>query len=122
VVGDIENAVILLFGIGKDDAQIWMHFLVYFYRQYSFTFSQGHAAVEQLVGAENIKVPDELPGMIVNNLAAFFELIELFQDRDRYDDIMFIEMVDAGAVMENDIGIKDENLFFIYHVLLLKLS
>jgi hypothetical protein len=52
-----------------------------------------------------------LPGMVIYNLAALLEVIQFFQNRDRNDDIVFFKIVDAGTVMENNVGVEDEDLF-----------
>ena len=47
--------------------------------------------------------------MKVERVVPFFKIIEFFENRDGDHDVMFIEMVDAAAVVQDYIGIEDEN-------------
>ena len=48
--------------------------------------------------------------MEVDNLASFFETVEFFQDGDRDDDVVFVEVVEAGAVVQDYVGVEDKDL------------
>ena len=57
--------------------------------------------------------PDELAGVVVEGFVPFFELVQLFEDDDGHDDVVFLELVDAGAVVEDDVGVEDEDFFLL---------
>jgi hypothetical protein len=57
-----------------------------------------------------------LAGMVVDDLTAFFELVQFFKYRDRYDYIVFIETIDAGTVVQDNVGVEDKDFFNIRHV------
>ncbi len=48
--------------------------------------------------------------MVVDNLAAFFEAVEFFEYGDRDDDVVFVEVVEAGAVVQDYVGVEDKDL------------
>jgi hypothetical protein len=74
------------------------------------------ASVEELVGAYFIEFPDELPGMVVDDLAALFELVQFFKDRDRDDNIVFVETIDTGTVVQDNVGVENKDFFILWHV------
>ena len=121
VVSDIENAVIFFLSIGKDQLQVRVHFFIEADGQYTLAFSQSHIAVEKLAGTQLVDFPDKFPGMMVDDLRALLELIEFLKNRDRDDNIVFLEVVDTGTVMEDDIGIENEKLFLFLHGIMLSL-
>jgi hypothetical protein len=113
MVGDIEDAMVLFFGVGKDQLQVGMHFLVEADGQHALAFPEGHITVEQLAGTQFVDFPNELPGMMVDDLAAFFKLIEFFENRNGNNNVMFLEIIDTGAVVEDDIGVEDKEFFLL---------
>ena len=69
------------------------------------------AAVKEFVAAEGVEGAEELAGVVVEGFVALFELIELLEDDDGHDDVVFFEVVEAGAVVEDDVGVEDEDFF-----------
>jgi len=70
-----------------------------------------NAAVKELIGTYFIEIPDELAGIVVDDLAALFELVEFFKNRDRDDDVVFVKTMDAGIVVQDNVGVEDEDFF-----------
>lgn len=68
-----------------------------------------YACREEGVASEQIERAREFPRVIVALLFAFFEVIELFQHGDGYDDVVLFELIDAGTVVQNDVGVEDED-------------
>jgi hypothetical protein len=115
VVGDVEDAVVFLLDIGKEQLQVLVHLLVEANVEGALVYAQGHAAVEELAGAQTIELAHELAGMVIDGLAAFLELIEFLQHGNGEDDVVLVEVVDARAVVEDDVGVEDEDLFVFCH-------
>ena len=57
-------------------------------------------------------MPDEFAGVIVNRVVPFFELIKLFQHRNRQHNIVFLKILDARTVMQNHVRIQHKQLAF----------
>ncbi len=70
--------------------------------------ADGDPAVKDAFGADLVEFFQEMPRLEVEGFVAFFEFVELFNDRDGNNNIMFLELVKAGAIMEDDIGVEDE--------------
>ena len=48
--------------------------------------------------------------MVVEGFIALFKLVKLLKNRNRHHNVMLLELIDAGAVMEYHISVKDKNL------------
>ena len=57
----------------------------------------------------------ELTRLEVDVFVAPFELIDLFEHRDRDDHVMFTEVFDAARIVKNNIGVEYEELAFVGH-------
>ena len=53
--------------------------------------------------------------MIVNYLTAFLELVEFLKYWDWYDYIVFIKVIDAGTVMEDNVGVENKDFLSFLH-------
>ena len=71
-----------------------------------------HAAIKQLVAAERVKRSDKFSGMVVERLVALFKLIKLLNHGNGHHNVVLLELIDTGAVMEYHISVKDKNLLF----------
>ena len=50
--------------------------------------------------------------MIIERSVSLLELIELLDDGYRDDDIMFVELIDAGTVVQQNIGVENKQFLF----------
>jgi hypothetical protein len=57
--------------------------------------------------------------MVVDDLTALLELIQFFEYQDRYDYIVFIEIIDAGTVVQDNV-VSRMKIFLIFGMLLLR--
>lgn len=121
MVGDIEDVVIGFFG-GEIPRQIGVKIPFELNADFSQFRTERDAAVEDGVFAEGVQSAYEFTGMAIEGLVAFLELIELFHDRDGNDNVVLFELVKATAVVEDDIGIKDKELLFPWHLGLFRLA
>ena len=80
-------------------------------RYVSFAVADGNATVKNAVACQRIQGAEEFPGVAIKDVFTFFEPVQFFDDHDGDYQIMFIKMVNTGAVMQDDIGIENENLF-----------
>ena len=48
--------------------------------------------------------------MEVDIFVAALELVEFLEHRDRNRDVVLLEIADAAAVVEDDVGVEDEEL------------
>ena len=100
-----------------------MEFAVQLDGDFSEARSDRHAAVEQVFAAQQIQCADKFSGMIVEDFTAFFELIEFFKNCYGDDDVVFRKLIDTGAVVKDDVGVKNERGFlFSWHRLTCDLS
>ena len=53
---------------------------------------------------------EKIPGVEIDVVVAFLEAIELLDDRDRNDDVVFLKVIDATGVVKNDIRIEHQEL------------
>ena len=53
--------------------------------------------------------------MVVDYLTAFFKVVQLFKNCDGDDNVMLLEVVDAGAVVQDNVGIEDKGFFLRGH-------
>ncbi len=49
--------------------------------------------------------------MEVEGVVAFLEIVELFKNRDRNNDVVLTKLVNTATVVEDYIGIEDEYFF-----------
>ena len=75
------------------------------------SFANGKPPVKQMCAAYGVKITGKLPGMMVNGLVAFLKLVQFFNNRYGDNDIVLFKLIDAGAVVKNNIGIENKNLF-----------
>jgi hypothetical protein len=81
--------------------------------------SDFQTAVKQLITAQRIKCSGKFPGVKIDCGPALFELVEFFKNGDGHHNVMLLKLIDAGAVMQYYIRIKNEYfLFSLSHVLL----
>ena len=93
-----------------------MEFPVQFDGDFSQARPDGDAAVEQVFATQQIQRTDKFSGMKIQYFTAFFKLIEFFKNRYGDDDIVFRKMINTGAVVKNDVGVKNERGFlFSWH-------
>ena len=78
------------------------------------TRSDLQAAVKKLIGGQRIRAPGNSPGMKVQEVVTFFETVQLLQNGDRDDEIVFGELVDAGTIVQNYIGVENKRLGRIF--------
>ena len=114
-VGAVEDAVIG-HAVIEDRFKIGMEFLVETDKQFALVLADRDAAVEDAIPADLVDLLEEMPGMEVQALIALFKFVEFLNNGNGDDNIMFFELVKTRAVVENDIGVKDEYFFFaLYH-------
>ena len=71
------------------------------------------AAVKNSISTKFIKSPDKFAGMIVDDLVAAFEIVQFLEYRNRNNYIIIVKMAQRIAVMQNNIGIENENFFIL---------
>jgi len=79
--------------------KVWVEFLVELDDKVAAVLADGDAAVENTVCTDLIKFFEEMPGLEVEGFVPFLEFIKFFDDCDGDNNIMFFELVEAGAVM-----------------------
>ena len=60
------------------------------------------------VAGEGVEAAEELTGLEMDVFVAPLELVELLEDGDRNRDVVFLELPNAAAVVEDDVGVEDE--------------
>ena len=53
--------------------------------------------------------------MEVDDLAAFFEMVKFLQNWNGNNNVVVFKVIDAGTVMEDNIGVEHENFLFMGH-------
>jgi hypothetical protein len=74
------------------------------------TGTDGQAAVEQLVGAQGVKRPHKLPRVKIEAPAPLLEAVQFLYHGDWNEDVVVLELVDAAAVVKNDVGVEYKDL------------
>ena len=110
MIADIEDLVVGFGAVGKMEAQVVVERLFQLDRDPALVRPDLYPAVEQLARTQAIKGANKFAGMIVEGLIAFLELVKFFQHGDRYDNVMFLKIVDAGGIVQDDIGVENERL------------
>ena len=62
------------------------------------------------VAGEHIDAAKKLAGLEVDVFIAAFELVEFLEHRDRNRDVVLLEIADAAAVVEDDVGVENKEL------------
>lgn len=73
--------------------------------------AEADAFGEEGVAAHAVEAADEFAGVEVDGFVAFFEVVEFFEDGDGEGDVVFLEVFEAAAVVEDDVGVEDEEFF-----------
>ena len=60
-----------------------------------------------------------MPGVIMDTLISFLELIKFFKNRDWYDYIMLFKVIYAGGIVEDNVGVENKEFFSTRHNLFL---
>ena len=60
------------------------------------------------VAGEGVKAAEELAGLEMDVFVAPLELVELLENGDRNRDVVLLELPNAAAVVEDDVGVEDE--------------
>ena len=60
------------------------------------------------VSGEGVKAAEKLARLEVDVFVAPLELVELLEHGDRNCDVVFLEFPNAAAVVEDDVGVEDE--------------
>jgi hypothetical protein len=47
----------------------------------------------------------------IDRLVPLLEIVQLLQNSDRQGDVMFFKLIDAAAVVKDDVGVEDECFF-----------
>ncbi len=76
--------------------------------------AQGDALGQKMLPGQLVQVADELPGLEVDQVAAFFELVQFLQHHDGDDDVVFLKILDAGVVVQNHVGVQHEEFFCLF--------
>ena len=61
-----------------------------------------------MIAGIRIQQADELARVIMDGILTALKGVDLFDDRDGDDNVVFLEMKDAGGVMEDDVGVEDK--------------
>ena len=72
-------------------------------------FTKFDTGVEKLFFGERVDDTHKFAGMEIDGFVALLEFVQFFENRNRYNDIVVLELVDASAVVQNDIGIENED-------------
>ena len=72
--------------------------------------SQRAALGGKYVAGERIEAAEKFAGLEVDVFVAALELVEFLEHRDRNRDVVLLEIADAAAVVEDDVGVEDEEL------------
>ena len=62
------------------------------------------------VAGEGVKAAEKLACLEMDVFVAALELVEFLKHRDRHRDVVLLEIADAAAVVEDDVGVEDEEL------------
>lgn len=89
-----------------------MHCLAEFDDNFTAFRPNAYSFVKNLVTAEIIKNTDKFAGVKIKRFIPLFKFIKLFKDLNRDNDIIILKMVDALAVMEDNIGVDNECFYF----------
>ena len=72
-----------------------------------------HALAQEVVADERIELAGEFARVVVDDLVAALELVDFFEQGYGDDDVMLFEGVDAPVIIENDVGVENENFIGI---------
>ena len=108
--GRVDDFVIR-FVVAKDPRCIEGAAFVHDHTETSFSRSvQWNPILQRELSGKLIQKTDEFPGFVVNGIVAFFKVVQFFQYGNGYGHIMFIKLVDAMVVMQDNRSIQDEYL------------
>ena len=107
MVRNVEDVVIGL-AVAEIQQKVLMELTLEPDHQLPSSLAERDTAVEQLVPTEHVQGSEELPRVIVQHLVSLLELVQFFQDRHRNNDVVLLELKQAGAVVKNNVGVKNE--------------
>ena len=64
------------------------------------------------IARQSVDAAKKFPGLKIDIFVTPFELIEFLKHGDRNGDIVFLKVVNATAVVKNDVGVENEKLGF----------
>ena len=104
-----ENAV-----VGRVFHQSGFHFggqtFTHHHLQLAQVFAQRHPAVKQAPARKTVHRPHNFTGIVVDLFVAFFETVQLFQNRQRQNKVVFLKLINRLVVVQEHIRIQDKNL------------
>ena len=121
VIGRVED-VMVGFGAREIGLDLVVELGFQKNRNASLPGADRNPAVEDVIPGEVVQGAQKFARVAVENILAFLEAVELFDDGDRNNDIMFVELVDTTAVVQDDIGIQNKGLPNFRHVMLLSFA
>ena len=65
---------------------------------------------EGLAFGDAVDVAHEPSGVVGELVVAFLELVKFLDHHDRYHDVVVLELADSLVVVEDDVGVQDEDL------------
>ena len=68
---------------------------------------------ERAVARQLVQLADELARLEVDEVVTALEAVELLQDDDGQRDVVLLEVVDAGVIEEDDVGVDHEELLHL---------
>jgi len=82
--------------------------------QASQIFTKRNIARKEHVTGYLVKLACKFPGMEIYHVIAPLELVKLFQHHDGYYHIVFLKVVDACEVMQQNVRVKNKNLLLLF--------
>lgn len=76
------------------------------YTDFTLPFAEGNSSVKDSISGYLIKGAGELPRIQVNNLTTTFEMVKFFYNGNGDNYVVFLEMMDTGSIVKNDVGVK----------------
>ena len=108
-VGQGEDAVVRL-GAGESLAHQRRLGLADLDEQAAVVVAQGEAFGQETRPRQAVELADELPRLGVDRVVAALEGVEFLEDDDGDGHVVLGEVVDAGVIVENHVGVEDEQL------------
>ncbi len=103
----VEYLVVRLVGF-KVELEVIVEFLVEFDDQKPFVLADGDTAVKDPFRRDLVEFLEEVARVEIEGFVTLLEFVQLFNNGDRDDDVVFFKLVQACAVVQDDVGVQDK--------------
>src|SRR6056297_1609295 len=103
--------MVINFLIRKILFNILVKLLFQFNRDFSKSLVYLDSSFKYFFVKNGIQGANKFAGVKIDGFVTGFEFVQFFQHHNRNNDIMFIKLINTGAVMKDNVGIQDKSFF-----------